>query len=444
MITATLKSALARNTAWMVIGQGLRLVIQALYFVEIARSLGVRNYGAFIGVVALVGIVYPFGSLGSGNLLVKNVSRDANLFSVYWGRALAITAVFGTILFFFVLALAKFALPAEIPLFLVALIAASDIFGLNIITQAGQAFQAFVRLHWTAAINVLMSGGRLAGSIFLIAIHSHPSALQWGYLYFTATAVVTFLAVVLVVVQLGLPKFRWRFLRSEIREGFYFSASQTAQTVYNDIDKTMLARLGTLEATGVYGAAYRIIDVSFVPVSALLWSAYPNFFRAGARGISSSLAYAKPLLVRALAYSGLICAALLLSSRLVPYILGAEYGPTAEALRWLAILPIFKALHYFLSDTLTSAGHQGVRTSLQAAVAIVNVLLNLWIIPAYSWRGAAWSSIASDAALVCGVATAVWIVSRRSERSVPNEIAPDSTSDHYRYELPPVQASVIE
>ena len=51
MIAASFKTTLARNTVWMVLGQGLRLVIQALYFVEIARSLGVRNYGAFIGVV---------------------------------------------------------------------------------------------------------------------------------------------------------------------------------------------------------------------------------------------------------------------------------------------------------------------------------------------------------------------------------------------------------
>ena len=72
--------------------------------------------------------------------------------------------------------------------------------------------------------------------------------------------------------KLGLPKLSWPQARGEVREGFYFAASQTAQTVYNDIDKTMLARLSTLEATGIYGAAYRIIDVSFVPVSALLWS----------------------------------------------------------------------------------------------------------------------------------------------------------------------------
>ena len=438
MIATSFKTALARNTAWMVLGQGLRLVIQALYFVEIARSLGVRNYGAFIGVVALVGIVYPFGSLGSGNLLIKNVSRDPKLFSVYWGRALAITAVFGILLFIMVLGLAKLVLPPEIPRLLVALIGASDIFGLNLITQAGQAFQAFERLHWTAAMHVMMSAGRLAGAIVLVAIHTHPSAQEWGYIYCGCSAVVTLLAVLLVSGKLGKPTFRWSVLRSEIREGFYFSASQTAQTVYNDIDKTMLARLSTLEATGVYGAAYRLIDVSFVPISALLWSAYPNFFRAGARGISSSLTYAKPLLLRALSYSALVCVGLLLSSGLVPYILGAEYAPTAEALRWLAILPVFKALHYFLSDTLTSAGYQGIRTALQAGVALFNVLVNLWIIPAYSWRGAAWSSIASDAALLCAVAIAVFLISRRSRVLMADEIATRSAK-HDRYQPSPIE-----
>jgi len=411
-------SPLTRNTAWMIFGQGLRLVIQALYFIEIARSLGVRNYGAFVGVVALVAIVYPFGALGSGNLLVKNVSRDKSLFPTYWGRAIVTTAVCGSILLLLVLAASHFALPPQIPLLLIALVGASDLFGLNIITISGQSFQSFERLNLTAIINILMSAGRLLGAIILIAIHPHPSPLQWGYIYFTCTAAVAVIASIMVSTSLGRPLFRDPFSRKEMREGFYFSAGQTAQTIYNDVDKTMLARLGTLEATGIYGAAYRLIDVSFVPISSLLWAAYPNFFRAGNAGISAALNYAKPLLLRALAYAFGICAILLISANLVPHILGSDYAPTAEALRWLAVLPVFKSLHYFLSDTLTGSGYQAVRTSIQATVAVFNVLINLWLIPAYSWRGAAWSSIASDGLLLCGVGLAVFILSRRSRSAV--------------------------
>jgi O-antigen/teichoic acid export membrane protein len=402
----------------MTFGHGLRLAIQALYFIEIARSLGVRNYGAFVGVVSLVAIVFPFGALGSGNLLVKNVSRDKALFPTYWGRALVTTAVCGSILLLFVLTVSRFALPSQIPLRLVVLVGASDLFALNIVTISGQAFQSFGRLNQTALINVLMSSGRLLGAILLIAVQPHPSPLQWGYIYFTCTATVAVIASIMVSTTLGPPLFRRSFSYLEMREGFYFAAGQTAQTVYNDIDKTMLARLGTLEATGIYGAAYRLIDVSFVPISALLWAAYPNFFRAGDAGISAALNYAKPLLLRALAYAVSISGVLFLSANLLPHILGPEYAPTAEAVRWLVVLTVFRSLHYFLSDTLTGSGHQAVRTSLQAGVAVFNVLINLWLIPAYSWRGAAWSSIASDGLLLCGVAVAVFILSRRSRPAV--------------------------
>jgi len=406
----------------MIAGQGLRLVIQALYFIEIARSLGVRNYGAFVGVVALVAMIYPFGSLGGGNLLIKNVARDRRLFAAYWGRALALTACFGTLLIVGVSYVAHWVLPAAIPLRLVVLVGAADILGLNVVTISAQAFQAFERLNWTASIYVLLSSGRLIGALLLIVLHPHPSALNWGFLYFGSTAVITLVASLLVCTRLGLPEFEWPHSLAEMREGVYFAASQTAQTVYNDIDKTMLARLSTLEATGIYGAAYRIVDVSFVPISALLWSAYPSMFRHGAKGISATLVYAKPLLRRALLYAALVCAALLVSAGAVPYFLGKEFEPTAEALRWLAVLPILKSTHYFLSDTLSGSGHQLARTSMQAGVAVFNVLVNLWIIPAYSWRGAAWSSIMSDGALVLGVGAAVFFFSRRSSQAVGSVI----------------------
>jgi O-antigen/teichoic acid export membrane protein len=414
MVDSLRKSRLARNTVWMALGQGLRLVIQALYFVLIARSLGAVNYGAFIGVVALVGIVYPFATLGSGNLLIKNVSRDASLFGLYWGRALATTVVSSSILFSAVLLLSHFALPGSIPFRLVLLVAGSDLFGLSIIQLCGQAFQTFERLHWTATINVMSSISRLAGALILVAIHQHPSALQWGYLYFSSTWVVAIAAMALVLVKLGPPKFKlWKSV-AELREGSYFSASLSAQTIYNDIDKTMLARLGTLEAAGIYGAAYRLIDVTFVPIQSLLAAAYPNFFRTGVAGISATLGYARRLVWGALAYSVAACLAILLFAGVVPLILGPEYLFTAEALRWLALLPVLKVMHYFLSDSLTGAGYQGVRTCIQAGVAFFNVLINLWIIPAYSWRGAAWSSIASDALLVCSIGMAAFVLARRA------------------------------
>jgi O-antigen/teichoic acid export membrane protein len=411
----SLKSTLARNTGWMLLGQGLRLVCQALYFTVIARSLGASKYGAFVGVIGLVGILSPFGTLGSGYLLIKNVARDRHQFSKNLGTALATTSVSSSILFGAVLLLSRFILPVAIPIRLVAFVAASDLFATSISDLCGLAFVAFDRLKWTASISVLLSVSRLAAAVILAARHHSPSALQWGEYYFCSTSVVAAVALLLTVMKLGAPSFGFSRAFAEAREGFYFSVTLSAQTIYNDIDKAMLARLGTLEATGIYGAAYRLVDVSFAPVASLLAAAYANFFRVGVGGISATLRYAKPLMVRALGYATLVAIALLASAGIVPYILGGQYRLTVEALRWLAILPIFKAVHFFLSDALAGAGYQGLRTAIHVGVAVFNVLLNLWIIPAYSWRGAAWSSIASDALLVCGTGAAVLVLSRQSQ-----------------------------
>ena len=89
------QSTLARNSTWMFLGYGVRIIVQAGYFVLIARALGPREYGAFVGAAALIAIVGPFAGVGGGNLLIKNVSRDKSLFRVYWGNALLLLAVSG-------------------------------------------------------------------------------------------------------------------------------------------------------------------------------------------------------------------------------------------------------------------------------------------------------------------------------------------------------------
>jgi O-antigen/teichoic acid export membrane protein len=418
MIHRYLRSTLAKNTLWMVLGQGLRLGVSVLYFTVIARSLGTHNYGAFVAAVSLVSIAFPFGALGSGVLLIKNVSRDKSLFGLYWGRALLTTTVASSVLFLVVVMLGHFALPAEIPFLLLLLVAASDLVGMSLIWISFQAFQAFERLNWTATILVLTSATRLIAALIVVRMHPHPTALEWGYLYFCSTVTVVIASLLLVTTKLGLPKFTRPQSWAEIREGFYFSVSLCAQTVYNDIDKTMLASLSTLEATGIYGAAYRILEAAVVPIGSLRQAAYPSFFRTGVQGMAGCLPYAKIQAVRALVAGALIAAGLLLCAGVVPYVLGQEYARAVEALRWLAVLPVFRAVHYFYADALSGAGHQGLRTAIQIAVAAFNVLINLWLIPAYSWRGAAWSSIASDGLLAAGVATAAWTLSRQQGKSI--------------------------
>lgn len=92
-------------------------------------------------------------------------------------------------------------------------------------------------------------------------------------------------------------------------------------------------------------------------------------------------------------------AGLLLTASLIPKIVGHGFADSVNAVRWLAIVPILRAIHQMSGIVLTSAGRQGLRTIAQVTAAGLNFGLNLWLIPHYGWHGAAWASVATDGAL---------------------------------------------
>jgi O-antigen/teichoic acid export membrane protein len=394
----------------------MRLLIQAVYFIIIARCLGPGQYGGFIAATALTAVMSPFVGWGYGSLLIKNVSRDRRLFPEYWGNGLMMTLASGSILTFLAMGVCRLVLPRSIPMMVIVLISLSDLIFMKLLDMGAWAFQSVERLSGNAKLNVLSSLTRLIGIGGLALAVSHPGVMAWSAVYLAGSILAALIALAWVTFSLGKPKLALHRIRGEGAEGFYFSVSLSAQTIYNDIDKTMVARLATLEAAGVYAAAYRLIDVAFIPVRALLNAAYPGFFRNGKDGLEATCRYGRRLLGRIVPYSLFASVALLLGAPLVPHILGHQYADVTEALRWLALLPVLKTLHYFIADAITGAGHQGTRTLIQVGVAVFNVLVNLWIIPAYGWRGAAWSSIASDGLLALSLWSVVSLLHRR-ERS---------------------------
>ena len=68
-----------------------------------------------------------------------------------------------------------------------------------------------------------------------------------------------------------------------------FAVGLSAQTVYNDLDKVMLSKLGTTESAAIYAAAYRVVDFAYTPARSMAAVAYPNFFEAGRNGPRAAL-----------------------------------------------------------------------------------------------------------------------------------------------------------
>ena len=399
-------NTLAHNAGWMLVGQGCSFLLQAGYFVLLARLLGVREYGIFAGAFAFVGIAMPYSTLGSGLLFVRYVGSQPNSFAVYWGNIILSTAIAGTALTALLYVVAPHLLnPASAAIVLPVGIG-NCIFG-QMVASMGFVFQTFERLRMTAALSILTNGLRLLAVGIMTILLPHSSAQQWAM----ASLYVSVLAAIVgfVVVSKGFcwPQFLPSLVVSHAVEGLGFSLGWSAQSAYNDIDKTLLSHYGMNVQNGIYTMAYRIVDIANMPITALDAAALPRYVRdSSSNDVRRVSRLAVRLAVRASLVGLMMSAVLFLAAPLIPHLVGRGFAAGVQALRWLCLLPAIRGIHQLTGCALTGMGFQRYRTAVQLAAAGVNLALNLWLIPRYGWHGAAWASLATDGLL----AVATWLL----------------------------------
>ena len=392
----------------------LRLVVQGVYFIILARSFEPARYGAYVGIVAIVSIFIPFASWGGGEVLIQNVSRDRSLFREYWGTTILKTLIFGSLFTAGILIVYKFVSIPNISIYAVFFVALANLIFLRLNDVTREAFIAVGLINYTAKSIVLVSFNRFLAAIVFIVYFENSTVLAWCILYCIATFLAAIVSTIVLIKQVDYPKFILSRVGSELKLGLSFAVSVSAQNIYNDLDKSMLAKLSTLEATGIYGAAYHILNVALTPIQSVALASFRKFFQQGASGIAGSLALCKKLLPMTFGYSLAAIVGIIVCSPLIPKLLGSEYQNSVFALIWLAPTIIFRTLHFLAADTLTGANHQGARTITQVLVAIINGLLNWWLIPLYSWHGAIWATIASEFLLMVLLWGAVYKYSKQS------------------------------
>jgi O-antigen/teichoic acid export membrane protein len=399
---------LRRHSLWMMYGHGAAIAFQALYFVLIGRTLGSREYGAFVAVVALINVLSQFSSFGMEMILLRDISRDHNAFSVTWGKALRIS-IYGFLALLIVAScVGHFVLPTELrPL--IPYIALSDALFGKIVQLASRAFQGAGQLACTAKLTALSNVARAVTALILFSIvlrwHVHAGVYLWTRMYWLSSMATGIVAFAWITRSLGWPAYKamnWR----EVADGFSFSLSNSSISVYNDIDKTFLAGSGQLNAAGIYAAAYRVIDVASIPIYAIYTAASPQFFRDGEHGVSRSALLARKLLKRTVPYGIALAIVLFLAAPWMPLVVGQSFHESAAALRWLCLLPLIRGMHYAWGTTITGSSSQWYRTSTQIAAALLNLLLNMLLIPRWSWHGAAIASLITDGLL----AISNWII----------------------------------
>jgi O-antigen/teichoic acid export membrane protein len=413
---------LAKNTVVVTSGMGLRAVSQAVVFLVCARVLGVSGYGAVVAILTLASVLSNFSGLGGHVLLVRDVSRRPESFPESWGHTLAALLVGIGFVFPVYLLASVWLLPQNIPWSATIILGIGELIFWPLANVATYAYQGYERMGRASHMMLAPVVFRLIAALIFLAFNTwariESPLLVWSVLYTLAMAVSALYMHLKVWKDLALPRWgRGTDFRKRIREGIIFSVWGLAEKMYVDADKLMLARLASVDATGLYSAGNRVVDFLFLPLYALLNAAAPRFFRAGYDGTQGALKYAKQVAPTTIVFGAVAGLSLFVAAPLLPIVLGDDYAPAAEITRWLCWLPLVSSPRLLLQYALATSGRHKIGMIAVAIGGGANVLLNFWLIAPFGWRGAVGATYTAEILMAAVMARSMQYISINQKRN---------------------------
>ncbi len=240
----------------------------------------------------------------------------------------------------------------------------------------------------------------VCGTLLVVPFFRDRFVIEWFIYVQTVALLVTLFLALRWLARHGSLTVQWpnRISLHLLRATFPFALLIFLMTIYARVDAVMIQQLlpdnGTLEA-GIYAGAFRILDalnqVGYL-FSVLLLPMFSRLLSTGDDWLALLRGSASVLGTFALT------AALGISTFARP-IADLLYHEQDEAIGQVLEVLIFSLIGYatiaVFSTLLTAANRLWQLSGLAAGAALLNVLLNFWLIPRLGAVGAAWASCAS-------------------------------------------------
>ena len=361
-----------------------------------ARYLGPQNLGTLSYVTALVGLLGPLGNLGVKGSLSAMLCEEQPMPGLL-GSALLIELI-GTLVIAVVLI--PFAWAAKDPVLvgLIGLAVLGNLFGSSEVFEV----ELLNRQRGTqlARVGTIQT---VAGAGFsILALMAQMPLLVFGALTVLQAVIRAWLLAASVkatkLVQL-LNQASWTTSRVLIRRGWPLLLAGLSVMLYMKSDQVMLEWLRGSAEVGQYSAAVRVAEsLYFLPM--ILSSTFVPRIGQGSGDFKTDPGLRQLYRSAWLLGVGMMLSSMLVLPPLLPLVFGNEFLPAQSALVWLGPAAFAVATGCASSVWLNRQGFQKLIAQRSAIGALVNIILNLLLIPRVGFVGAALATSVSQFASV--------------------------------------------
>ena len=385
-----------KNTSWLMAEKVLRMALGLFVGVWIARYLGPEQFGLFSYAQSFVALFAVIATLGLDGIVVKELVNDEYNRETLLGTAFVLKLI-GAIFVILLLTASLFIQSSDYTTSsLIFVIASATVFqSFNVIDFY---FQSKVLSKFVVICNVVTL--LLSSLIKVVLILNEAPLITFAYAILFDSFCLA-LGFIFFYFKSNLSLFNWSFDKDKARlllsESWPLILSGLVISMYMRIDQIMIKNMLGSSEVGQYAAAVRLSEAwYFIPmvVSSSLFPAVIN-----AKKVSQELYYSRIQKLYDLMAWTAICIAIPMTffgDRVINFLYGESFSDAGGVL----MVHIWSAVFVFLgvasSKWFISEGLQRYSFYRTVSGALLNIALNLLLIPEYGIYGAAIATLCSQ------------------------------------------------
>ncbi len=390
----------AANTAWALVAKVLSVLISFAVTIYLVRYLGPEHYGNLSYAVSFVGIFSVISSLGIDSVLYRELIMYPEKRNLYLGSAFILKLIAGFVASTITILSAFLFSVDDVSRFIIIILAGTLIFNaLNVVIYE---FQADVKQKYPSLVSLCVIF--ILNILKLWVIFSDQGILYIGVILLLESILYALLFAYIRVKYYG-SLFKWRYDHKTalaiLRDSWPFIFIALFTSIYARIDQVMLKHLIDSRAVGIYDAAVRIAEVWLFVPGIIASSLFPAILNGKKTTIFE---YKKRLLtltgflvVLATIIAGLTS---LIARPLMLAIYGPAFSESANVLLIYIWSGVFVSVSIVFQYFLLAENKRKIIFLSSLGTMILNVLLNMLLIPSFGITGAAFATLISYAILV--------------------------------------------
>lgn len=383
------------NMSWMLIAQIIASVLAFVWTILTAQYLGPSDYGIFGTAISFSNLFMVITDLGIATYIVRSISTDFENEDKYLNNAFSLSLLL-SVLYLSVVLITLLLLGWDNKIILACFLYAivnviSRLFGILQVS-----FQAHEQMKFQAITSII---GSLSTFILLMSVIFTSLGLFWIIFAYIISNIISLIYVLFTVrKQYFKPKlsFDFTFYKELIKSSIPFAVSGVFVTIYYSLDVVMITQfVGTYE-TGLYNAAYKLLSLLTIFYSiygAVIFPVMSKLFKDSKDLLRLSFIKAtKYLTAVSIPISVFTC----FYSYDIINIYGPEFTSAGAVLNILIWTICFIYINGNCGSVLNAAHKEYSVTVICGLAALLNIILNLLLIPKYSIYGASVATVLSE------------------------------------------------